>query len=155
MAYVRSRSPKMCRGRMSDGSANPVDMHIGRQLRQRRLVLNLSQEKLAEKLGLTFQQIQKYEHGVNRLSGSRIWDMCQVLGVEPNYFFMGMNNEISDNSPRMLRYNGKGEIEPTFFLDEDPLFRAETLELVTAYYRLRPQLRELFAETIKQVVRTV
>ncbi len=59
---------------------------------------------------MTFQQIQKYEHGMNRLSGSRIWDLCQVLGVEPNYFFMEWIAKPPDESPRMPRYNGKGEI---------------------------------------------
>ena len=75
------------RGRLPDGAPNPVDVHIGRRIRQRRLLLEYSQEKIASQLGITFQQVQKYEHGSNRVSCSRLWDYCQVLEVEPNYFF--------------------------------------------------------------------
>ena len=138
------------RGKLPNGAANPIDLHIGERIRQRRQLLQLSQERLASLIGLTFQQIQKYEKGMNRLSGSRMWDICQVLQVEPNYFFMDLNNEIADQSPRMLRYNDRGKLPETVFLEDDPLFSAETMELVTAYYRLKPRLRHLFFETIKQ-----
>lgn len=74
------------RGRLPDGAPNPVDVHIGRRIRQRRLLLEYSQEKIAYQLGITFQQVQKYEHGSNRVSCPRLWDYCQVLEVEPNYF---------------------------------------------------------------------
>lgn len=139
------------RGRLPDGAANPVDVHIGKQIYRRRQMLHLSQDKLAKLIGLTFQQVQKYERGMNRVNGSRMWDLCQVLQVEPNYFFMGLNNEIADRSPRMLRYIGEGELPETVFLPDDPLLSAETIELVTAYYRLKPRLRRLFFATIKPV----
>ena len=142
------------RGRLPDGAANPVDVHIGKQIYRRRQMLNLSQDKLAKLIGMTFQQVQKYERGINRVTGSRMWDLCQVLQVEPNYFFMGLNNEIADLSPRMLRYNGEGELPETVFLPEDPLLSAETMDLVTAYYRLKPRLRRLFFATIKQASRS-
>jgi len=71
-------------------SPNPVDKHVGARLRQRRKVLGLSQEKLAEGLKLTFQQVQKYERGANRVSASKLYDASHVLGVPVSYFFEGL-----------------------------------------------------------------
>ena len=80
---------KKCRGRMPDGRPNPIDIHVGKRIRLRRLALNLSQETLAELLGITFQQIQKYENGGNRISASRLWDCACVLDVPVQFFFQG------------------------------------------------------------------
>lgn len=66
---------------------NPVDIHVGSRVRLRRMLLGLSQEKLGEHLGLTFQQIQKYEKGVNRIGASRLFDLAQVLGVPVQFFY--------------------------------------------------------------------
>src|ERR1700733_5134320 len=67
--------------------ANPIDVHVGSRVRFRRMLLGMSQEKLGEKLGLTFQQIQKYEKGVNRIGASRLFDLAQVLGVSVQFFY--------------------------------------------------------------------
>jgi transcriptional regulator with XRE-family HTH domain len=67
--------------------ANPIDCHVGSRVRMRRMLLGMSQEKLAEHLGLTFQQIQKYEKGVNRIGASRLFDLAHVLGVGVDYFY--------------------------------------------------------------------
>ena len=69
------------RGRTPDGGPNPIDTHVGNRIRLRRQLLGYSQEKLASLLGLTFQQVQKYEKGMNRVGASRLWDMGKVLGV--------------------------------------------------------------------------
>ena len=69
------------RGRQADGSPHPVDLHVGRRMRLRRNLLGISQETLAHKLGLTFQQVQKYERGLNRISSSRLFDISKVLNV--------------------------------------------------------------------------
>ena len=66
---------------------NPIDVHVGSRVRFRRMLLGMSQEKLGEKLGLTFQQIQKYEKGVNRIGASRLFDLAQVLGVPVQFFY--------------------------------------------------------------------
>jgi transcriptional regulator with XRE-family HTH domain len=66
---------------------NPVDIHVGTRVRFRRMLLGMSQEKLGEKLGLTFQQVQKYEKGVNRIGASRLFDLSQVLGVPVQFFY--------------------------------------------------------------------
>ena len=68
------------RGRTPDGGPNPIDTHVGNRIRLRRQLLGYSQEKLASLLGLTFQQVQKYEKGMNRVGASRLWDMGKVLG---------------------------------------------------------------------------
>lgn len=71
--------------------ANAVDEHIGKRVKTRRLQIDLSQEKLADLVGVTFQQIQKYENGVNRVAASRLWEMAKALGVPVAYFFEGLS----------------------------------------------------------------
>ena len=71
----------------SSRRANPVDVHVGARVRLRRMLLGMSQEKLGEHLGLTFQQIQKYEKGINRIGASRLFDLSQVLGVPVQFFY--------------------------------------------------------------------
>ncbi len=66
---------------------NPVDVHVGSRVRLRRMLLGMSQEKLGERLGLTFQQVQKYEKGINRIGASRLFDLAQVLGVSVQFFY--------------------------------------------------------------------
>lgn len=93
---------KKARGRQPNGEPNPIDIHIGNRLRLRRQILQLSQQQLGEMLGLTFQQVQKYEHGINRISGSRLWDFACILGVDVNFFYADMDKEIFSQSPRCL-----------------------------------------------------
>lgn len=71
-------------------SATPVDAHVGAKIRDRRLKLDMSQTALAEACRITFQQVQKYEKGGNRVSASRLWQLCAILGVEIDYFFDGL-----------------------------------------------------------------
>ena len=71
----------------SSRRANPIDVHVGSRVRFRRMLLGMSQEKLGENLGLTFQQIQKYEKGINRIGASRLFDLSQVLGVPVQFFY--------------------------------------------------------------------
>ncbi len=66
---------------------NPIDVHVGSRVRFRRMLLGMSQEKLGQKLGLTFQQVQKYEKGINRIGASRLFDLAQVLGVSVQFFY--------------------------------------------------------------------
>lgn len=73
---------------------NPIDIHVGSRVRLRRMLVGMSQEKLGEKLGLTFQQVQKYEKGTNRIGGSRLYQIAHHLGVTPQYFFDEMPGHI-------------------------------------------------------------
>ncbi|HEX5779353.1 MAG TPA: helix-turn-helix transcriptional regulator [Xanthobacteraceae bacterium] len=74
---------------MTKKSPNPIDKHVGSRVRMRRMMVNMSQEKLGEKLGITFQQIQKYEKGTNRIGASRLQQIANVLGVPVGFFFEG------------------------------------------------------------------
>jgi transcriptional regulator with XRE-family HTH domain len=106
-----------------------VDVHVGARLRQRRALRGMSQEKLAEAVGLTFQQIQKYERGVNRVGASRLHQFGRVLDVPVSYFFDEMAGAAA-SAPAA----GLSEDKPGFA--RDPMARRETLELVRAYYRI-------------------
>src|SRR5664279_4714232 len=127
----RSRKPS---GRMaSKGNPNAIDVHVGSRIRLRRTLLGMSQEKLGDAIGLTFQQVQKYERGANRVSSSRLFDLTRVLDVPVSYFFDEMSASISARSPGRL--SGMAEQKPMAF-EPDPMAKRETLELVRAYYRI-------------------
>lgn len=118
------------------GQPNPVDIYVGSRLKLRRLILGISQKKMAEKLGITFQQVQKYENGINRISASRLWDISKLLKVQVEYFFDGMNESIQAQSPRSLRKNtirSWQEIGESF---DDPMLWQESIRLIKAYSRI-------------------
>jgi transcriptional regulator with XRE-family HTH domain len=121
------------RGRMPSGKPNPVDVHVGGRVRLRRTLLGMSQEKLGEALGLTFQQVQKYERGANRIGASRLWDLSRVLDCPVQFFFDEMNDATQSSSPRNLSSQSRDIEIP----DSDPMTKRETLELVRAYYRIK------------------
>lgn len=79
-------------------SPNPVDVHVGARVRLRRKILRLSQEKLGEQLGVTFQQVQKYERGANRVGASRLWKLSEVLDVPVSFFYDGLSTEYGGQS---------------------------------------------------------
>ena len=127
-------------GRQKADKPNPIDVHVGSRVRLRRNMLGLSQEKLGEAIGLTFQQVQKYERGANRIGASRLHDLSRVLDVPVSFFFDDMDPVRAPAIPA-----GFAE-PPTEALDADPLRKRETIELVSAYYRIEDQLirRRLF-----------
>lgn len=125
--YTRSR------GRCPDGAANPVDVYVGHRILIRRKLLALSQESLAKKLGLTFQQVQKYEKGSNRISASRLWDLSQILHVDVNYFFQDMSHEIAGKSPRMVSDNEDKNI----LLDTPFELSSEAQKILLYYSKIR------------------
>lgn len=84
---------------MARRDPNYVDVHVGSRIRMRRQLINMSQEKLGELLGITFQQVQKYEKGANRISASRLFNTARVLGVPISFFFEGLSTE--NNEPGM------------------------------------------------------
>jgi transcriptional regulator with XRE-family HTH domain len=107
---------------------HPVDLHVGKRIRLRRSMLGMSQDSLGKEIGVTFQQIQKYERGVNRVGSSRLFDFSRILNVPVGYFFDDLE---AQNSPKMgfSESNDNG-------LDLDPMDSKETLNLVRAYYRI-------------------
>jgi transcriptional regulator with XRE-family HTH domain len=121
---------------MSD-KPNPVDVHVGHRLRLRRTLLGMSQERLAQLLGLTFQQIQKYERGVNRIGSSRLYELGRILHVPVSFFFDAMPEDGA--APPAAMVAGLAEDPVGFAFDDDrdlSLDKRETLELVRAYNRI-------------------
>jgi transcriptional regulator with XRE-family HTH domain len=132
------------------GSADILDRHVGKRLRVRRALLGMSQEKLADAIGLTFQQIQKYERGTNRISASRLYQFSQILGVPVTYFYEQVGDAsafISDEGDESTGARGglsDGPQEPLVGAvagDEgldinDMLERRETLDLIRHYYAI-------------------
>ena len=118
--------------------ANAIDLHVGKRLRRRRRLLGLTQQQLAESIGIRFQQIQKYECGANRVTASRLYELAVALNVPVNYFFEGlqqMNAPATPGAPANDRD----------LIAADVLSQKETLELIRAYYKLgeRPRRRLL------------
>jgi transcriptional regulator with XRE-family HTH domain len=114
------------------GVPNPVDVHVGGRVRQRRLLLGMSQTNLGDALGLTFQQVQKYESGANRVGASRLFHLSQILDVSIEYFFGDMPADVAAKSPAHWRSSVKKPVSDEL----DPMAKRETLELVRAYYRI-------------------
>lgn len=114
--------------------AHPVDVHVGGRVRLRRVFLGYSQEKLANALGLTFQQIQKYERGANRISASKLYELSRILSVPVTYFFEGVESEGDEaGSGSEVGANGSGVIHSS---DPDFTNQRETLQLISSYYRI-------------------
>lgn len=133
------------------GTPRPVDVHVGARLRQRRILIGMSQEKLGEAIGLTFQQVQKYERGANRIGASRIYQLSNVLAVSVSYFFDDMPADVQrthgayaatqdDNTAMGVR------------LGQDVLAKRLTLELARAFYAIPDEgVRQSVFELIKSM----
>ncbi len=124
---------------------SPIDVHVGSRVRLRRTLLGMSQEKLGEAIGLTFQQVQKYERGMNRISASKLWKLSNVLDVPVSYFF----DDLGVDEDGRVAGSAAGEVSSTDTLALDPMAKRETLELVRAYYKIADPLvrRRLFELT--------
>lgn len=111
---------------------HPVDVHVGKRIRHRRWLVGMTQQQLAESVGIKFQQIQKYETGANRVSASRLWDIADALDVEVSFFFEGLDND-------------GAEQEDGSSIPSDLLGDKEALDLVRSYYAIpENQRRRLF-----------
>lgn len=111
---------------------HPVDVHVGKRIRHRRWLVGMTQQQLAEKVGIKFQQIQKYETGMNRVSASRLWDIATALSISVSFFFEGL-----DEAEASVAYESDAP--------NDILKDKEALELVRSYYAIpETQRRRLF-----------
>jgi transcriptional regulator with XRE-family HTH domain len=111
------------------GVPDPIDVHVGSQIRTRRLLLGMNQEELAQRLGLTFQQVQKYESGANRVSASRLWEIAAILKMPIGYFFPGHQGQHRPN---------------------EQLQRPESIELIRFFYAIpNARMRQQFFEMMK------
>ncbi len=115
------------------GNPHPIDVHVGARLRARRTLLGMNQTKLGDALGLTFQQVQKYEKGTNRISSSRLFRLTRALDVSIEYFFEDMPAEVAASSPA----NGRDRSEEPASYEPNPMAKRETLDLVRAYYKIK------------------
>lgn len=136
---------RVIRTGQDDNAPDPVDTHVGARLRMLRKLKNFSQEKLAQALGLTFQQVQKYERADNRIGASRLYQIAEALGVQVSYFFEGY---------------GKSSRAPVYALaedgenDDDVMQRSETLKLVSLYYQIKDEAtRKQVLEMIKTLAK--
>ena len=118
------------------GGPDPVDIHVGKRIKLRRTLLHISQEQLAGDIGVTFQQVQKYESGHNRVSASRLFDISRVLNCPIAYFFEDIGPETTGDRTTPQARSGEAAAEEAAAFDADPMQRTETLELVRAYWRL-------------------
>ena len=124
------------------GVPAPVDVQVGARVRTRRLLIGMNQETLAKALGLTFQQVQKYEGGANRISASRLSQIADVLGVPIAYFFSDLGSD--GDAPTV------DELE-----SRERLQRPETIELIRAYYAIaEPGTRRQFLDMVKAVAQS-
>ncbi len=139
------------RGRTPTGQPNPIDVHVGNRVRLRRILQGMSQEKLGEALGLTFQQVQKYERGANRIGASRLFDLSRVLDVPVSFFFDDMSDTVKTQTPSSYVHGDVvGLAEKSAEYESDSLTKRETLELVKAYYGITdPSVRKRVYELAK------
>ncbi len=132
---------------------SPIDVHVGGRVRLRRTLMGMSQERLGEALGLTFQQVQKNERGVNRIGASRLFDLARVLDVPIGFFFDDMPDAMGGSSAMSgARRAMAGFADAQDGFEDDTLHRRETLELVRAYYRITdPAVRKRVFDLIKSL----
>ncbi|HTH99201.1 MAG TPA: helix-turn-helix transcriptional regulator [Stellaceae bacterium] len=137
------------RRRPKSDRPSPIDVHVGGRVRLQRTLLGLSQEKLGEQIGLTFQQVQKYERGANRIGASRLWELSNVLEVPVEFFF----SEIPPETVRAMSAIthrmevGDRDLPP---YEADPAAKRESMELVRAYYRITdPTVRKRLFDLTK------
>jgi len=135
------------RTKTEEAGPHPVDIYVGSKVKSRRLLLGLSQEELAKAIGLTFQQVQKYERGTNRISVSRLVDICKALKVQAEYFFDAGTPKLAGT--RNLALKGFSDTKQEA-LEPDTLMKRDVLDLVRAYSSIRsPQLKKQILEMAK------
>ena len=116
--------------------ANPIDAQVGSRVRIRRMLIGMSQEKLGDLLGLTFQQVQKYEKGVNRIGAGRLFEIARILGVPIDFFYDGVAAPVEglvDATPPVMEFMSSGEglqLSLAFMKIKDPKVRKRVLDLV-------------------------
>jgi len=117
---------------------HPVDVHVGKRVRHRRWMVGMTQQQLGEAVGIKFQQIQKYETGMNRVSASRRWDIAKAMDVDVRFFFEGIEEGVTDSAPEEAKTEAPK-------MQGDLLADKEALELVRSYYSIpENQRRRLF-----------
>jgi len=152
---VSAESPNPRRSSVDGDTANPVDVFVGQKLKARRNLIGITQESLAEATGITFQQVQKYEKGRNRLSASRIFQFSRVLDVPVAYFFDGfMSNDSSIGLQGGFADNEQAAYDSDTNGNQDIMIQKETIDLVRTYYTITDEkLRKDFFKMLRQMAK--
>lgn len=139
----------MAKTKKTKGTPDLTDKHVGERLRVRRSLLGMSQEKLAEAIGLTFQQIQKYERGTNRISAGRLYQFSKILDVPIGYFYEQYSGPAAE---RANANYGLADQKQEGFGEKDIMQKKETLDLVRSYYTITdPKMRKEIQRFIKSM----
>ncbi len=147
---TKSRPRRGVKTRPSRGGPTPIDIHVGARVRLRRNLLGMSQTDLGKAVGVTFQQVQKYEKGTNRIGASRLFNLSRVLDVPISFFFDDLSPAAA-GAGRKRRARGFSEA-PAAAIDFDVLSERETIKLVRAYYRVTdPRLRKRVLDLLEAV----
>ena len=130
---------------VSEDGPDPIDQHVGTRIRGRRVGLRISQTKLGQSIGVTFQQIQKYESGTNRVGASNLFKIAKALGVEVSFFFEGVvREEMGMGAPSL------GLAEPPQSFDANPMNSREAFELMHNYFRIAdPTIRKRLFQLVR------
>jgi transcriptional regulator with XRE-family HTH domain len=125
-----------------------VDIHVGKRLRQRRTMLGLSQEALAKAVGITFQQVQKYEKGANAMSASRLYEFARFMRVPVAHFFEGLDQQADAQNPSGFSESARD----AFDHNQAPVSDRESLEMMKAFKRIREQaMRKRLADLVRAI----
>lgn len=124
---------------------HPVDTHVGRRMRQRREICGMPQKELARQLGISFQQVQKYESGANRISASKLWQLCAVLDVTPGFFFEGLGQQ----------RNRAGAVDQAAAPEADSRSARQVLDLNQAFQKIEDtRIRRQLVQLVKSLGRS-
>src|SRR3984885_15214613 len=140
MAKLRVQHKLPASASLPKKQANPIDAQVGNRIRLRRMLIGMSQERLGELLGLTFQQVQKYEKGVNRIGAGRLFDVARILGVPIDFFYEGVSGQLEargfsdqESALPVMEFVSSGEglqLSLAFMKIKDPKVRKRVLDLV-------------------------
>lgn len=135
-------------GTRGSDTPHPVDIHVGQRIKLRRTLLGMTQGKLGESIGLTFQQIQKYERGANRVSASKLWQLGDVLDVPVTFFFNEMPDSVKENFPGYRGETAESDVPEEYLT----LHRRQTLELVRTFSKLKdPTIRKRVIDVVRAI----
>ena len=136
---------------MAKKQPSSIDAHVGSRVRLRRMLIGMSQEKLGELLGLTFQQVQKYEKGANRIGASRLYDISSILGVPVSYFFDDIQGEAAASAKRPNGLGATADVDAGPYMMEF-VSSAEGFQLVRAFTKITdPRVRKRMLELVKSL----
>ena len=142
---------KQMRPRIVDSAVSAIDSYVGSRIRLRRAIVGYSQERLAEEMGITFQQVQKYERGLNRVSAGRLWKLAKILGVSVNFFFEDMDDNFQSTIPAQIG----GALcccEEAPPIEDNVLERRDVLELVRYYLLISdPKVAKNIVDLVKSL----